>query len=178
MNPLSLVLLLVSLQADPVVSGPLTDLFEKRLEKIVERFDGFSMSINERFDQLERANETRLSEILDQLRKNNIEREGLLSEIAEFRKSRDSIMGEIRNYRLERDGLIVRIQAMHLEMKESLGRWTPIQNLVDRMTALVWKIFYLVISLVVVVVVLASLGLFLYVRLKSRIVSLAKGMTT
>jgi hypothetical protein len=177
MNPLSLVLLLVSLQADPV-AGPLTDLFEKRLEKIVERFDGFSMSINERFDQMERASQGRLSEILDQLRKNNIEREGLLSEIAKFRSDRDSIMGEIREYRMQRDGLIVRIQAMHTEMKESLGRWAPIQNLVDRMTALVWKIFYLVISLVIVVVVLASLGLFLYVRLKSRIVTLAKGIVT
>lgn len=177
MNPLNLLLLVIALQSSPV-EGPLTDLVEKRIEKIAERFDGFSTAINKRFEQLERANETRLSEILDQLRKNNIEREGLLSEIAAFRKDRDSIMGEIRNYRLERDGLIVRIQAMHLEMKESLGRWTPIQNLVDRITALVWKIFWLVVSLVVVVVVLASVGLFLYVRLKSRIVTLAKGMVT
>lgn len=177
MNPLNLILLIVALQSAPV-EGPLTDLVEKRIERIVERFDGFSASINQRLDQLERANETRLSEILDQIRKNNIEREGLLSEIAAFRKDRDSIMGEIRNYRLERDGLIVRIQAMHLEMKESLGRWTPIQNLVDRMTALVWKIFWLVVSLVVVVVVMASLGLFLYVRLKSKVFSLAKGMVT
>jgi hypothetical protein len=177
MHLFSVALLLISLQADPV-TGPLNDLFEKRIEKVVERFDGFSSSINKRFDELERANESRLSEILDQLRKNNIEREGLLSEIATFRKDRDGIMSEIRNYRLERDGLIVRIQAMHLEMKESLGRWTPIQNLVDRMTALVWKIFWLVISLVVVVIVLASVGLFLYVRLKSKVFSLAKGMVT
>jgi len=174
MNLFSVALLLITLQADPA-TVPITDAIGKRIDKLSERFDGLLTEFSERMDKHEAASAGHLQQIVDLSRRNTIERDGLLAEIVVFRRERDTIMDEIRSVRSERQGLLDRLNEVRHELTQSLERWTPIQNLIDRMIDLVWKIFWLLISLVVVVVVLASLGLFLYVRLQSNINLLIKG---
>jgi hypothetical protein len=48
-------------------------------------------------------------------------------------------------------------------------RWTPLQNLVDRLIGLIWKLIYAVVLLAVLVGFVVLVGLFLYAKIMRRI---------
>jgi hypothetical protein len=77
---------------------------------------------------------------------------------------RDAIpdLGEIR----ERTRMIDRI-GERFEAVEK--RWTPLQNLVDRLIGLVWKLMLLVLSLAVLIGFIAIVGLILYRKAMNKI---------
>ena len=133
-----------------VVEGPISDLIEKRLQ---ERLD-----------------------------KKHAEVYGsILSDIAEARRERKNIFESIQELRSERNGLIARFaemrdnfEAWRIENQKQreewtglVGRWTPLQNLVERLTGLVWKLFGFVIALCCLVFLLAILAAVLWRKVNS-----------
>lgn len=160
-----LFLVLTMLPQGDVVGGPLTDAIEKRIDKVSERIEAWQSGTTLGLKRLEEAQASRFAQLLEEIR--------------EVRSQRDGIFAEIAEFRAERLGLVARLQAIRDEVQahrdELAGSWTPLQNLVDRLTGLVWRIFWLCASLVAVVVILGMVGLILYAKLRSKIMDLVEG---
>ena len=125
-----------------VMTGPISDAIERRL---AERF--------------EKLHEERFA--------------GLLDEMREARAERTTIIERLQSIQAERNGLLARFDDIRQrvfgiddKMEIIFGRWTPLQNLVERLTELVYKLFWLVIALgVLAVVSLALMGaLYAFIR--------------
>ncbi len=167
MNPLSLVLLLLTLQSSPV-EGPISDMIGSRVDKLAARVEAWKT-------ESENAQQTRFAEVMQAIAEARQERKTLLDSIGELKQQRDGVFAGLAEFRNDRDGILAKLQNMREEVRASAEKWTPFQNLVDRLTSLVWKILWLCVSLVIVMVVIGAIGLFLYVRLKSRLLTLAQG---
>jgi septal ring factor EnvC (AmiA/AmiB activator) len=135
--------------AQEPVAGPITDAIEKRLSEKLEAQNKLIESLEQR---LEAKSESRLQEIRTKL--------------AELAEDRQGVVESIRQFNSERQGLIARMQQFAEEIKEAAKGWTPLQNLIDRLTALVWKLVWFIAILGGCVLLLGLVGLFLYAKLK------------
>jgi ABC-type multidrug transport system fused ATPase/permease subunit len=90
--------------------------------------------------------------------------------IREMREERTTILESIKQFREEREGVLSKLQELRQSLADASTKWTPIQNLVDRLTALLWKLIWFVCILAGFVVIVGGLGLYLYVRLKKTII--------
>lgn len=181
MNPLAILTLLFALQASPV-EGPISDLIGARVDRLAARVEAWKA-------ESEQANQSRFAEmmqeiaaarnerraILDSIADLREQRDGLFAGLAEFKREREGLLGKLAEVRDSQTGFVGRLENLHSRFDGIEKRWTPIQNLVDRLTSLVWKILWLCVSLIIVIVIVGSIGLFLYVRLKSKIVALSQG---
>jgi chromosome segregation ATPase len=136
-----------------IAGGPLTDIVERRIEALGER--------------LESSNERRFEGVLAELRESREESKamrqeyaGALATIREMRVEFQDARQQWAADRAERQGLLSRLD-------EVVGKWTPVQNLVDRLTRLVWKIFWLLIAVAVVVSIVGVIALAAYSKVSS-----------
>jgi len=173
-NPVAIVTLLAAMQAQPV-AGPLTEALERRVDKLTERIEAWRDGSSLAIEKLEQVQSSRFTEMFQALADARNERQTILENIREIRLERDGVFSEIAQFRRDRDGRCAGFQAMREEIRASVGRWTPLQNLMDRLIGLVWKILWLFLSLAVVLVVIASVGLYLYVKLRAKVFSLVQG---
>ena len=140
---------LVLAQADTPVGGPISDIIEKRLEERIDKQLKVLEGIEER---IEARQSSRLSEIVSSIRELKEDRDGAFAALKEFRNDRENMLGLFRT--------------MADKFSEMSQRWTPLQNLVDRLTALVMRLFWFVCVLGGCILFLGLVGLFLYSRLK------------
>lgn len=118
----------------PAVEGPISDLVDARLEAIASRID-------ERFDTQSRVIRSRLDILTERLESFRDERRSILSLLSEARRDR----GQLRE-RLE-------------ELRKRADRWTPLQNLADRLLALGWKLIGVVVLFFVLIELARALTL-------------------
>lgn len=157
---LRLLILLLAIQDQPV-QGPLSDALERRIELW-------------RTEE-EKSRQLRFNELMQAITELREQREGLFSGLKEFRNERDGLLSKLAEVRSTQNGILGRLEGIHARFDSIDKRWTPIQNLVDRVTGLVWKLLGLLILLFIFTIVICSVGLFLYVRLKSKLLALAEG---
>ena len=140
--------------AQEPVTGPITDAITERFEA---RFAKQSEEI--------KAMELRVTrEYGDRIK-------DLMSQAVEARDERKTIIESFRDFNAERVGIVARIGEVREEIRAFGEKWTPIQNLVDRLTGLVWKLFIFVCVLGGLLILLLLLGLFLYSRLKGWVIA-------
>jgi hypothetical protein len=130
-------------------TGPITDLIEKR--------------INARFD----VAEGRLSEVLDNIKELRAERQGILEQLIEMRGEREGILKHLAEIREERGTILARLSALRQEVSDSVGKWTPVQDAIDRLMGLVWKLFLLVGMIGGLLLLIALIVAVSYARLKA-----------
>ena len=178
---IKMLILLIALQSAPV-EGPISDMIGRRVDKLTERVEAWKA-------ETEQAQQSRFAEmmqsiadarqerktILESIQELREQRDGMFDGLAEFKRERDGLLGKLAEVRGVQGGIVGRLESLHSRFEGVEKRWTPIQNIVDRLIGLVWRIFWLVVSLFVVVIVTSSLGLFMYVRIRSKITKLAGG---
>lgn len=135
--------------AQEPVEGPITDAITNRVEKLFQRQAEEASAMEARLNQ-------RFSERVEELSKS----------LRELREDRDGILPAIKEFRKEHGTILEGMRLLTDSVSESVGKWTPLQNLVDRLTALVWKLFWFICVLGGLILLLALVGLFLYSRLK------------
>lgn len=179
MNPLNLLLLIIALQTAPV-EGPISDMIGNRVDKLATRVEAWKVETEQahqsRFAEMMQAIADARNErktILDSIQELKGHRDGLFSELAEFKKEREGLLARMADVRGEQVGIVGRLENLRERFDQVDKRWTPLQNVVDRLIGLVWKLFWLMLSVLVVTVVVGSILLFLYVRLKSKLMKLA-----
>ena len=133
-----------------LVTGPISDAIERRL--------------TERFEQMQ---EQRFAGILDEMRVAREERKGILESIMEIRSERNGLIARLSEMRDSFETWRTENQAQRQEWLGIVGRWTPLQNLVERLTGLVWKLFGFVIALCCLVFLLAVLAAVLWRKVNS-----------
>jgi ABC-type multidrug transport system fused ATPase/permease subunit len=160
MNLLSIFVLACALQEpipDPIpdaVGASVVDVIvERRIESLLERLESQQSTIIERAaERIEQRTNGKIADLVDSVKSLREDREGVMSSIKEFRKEHGTLME--------------RMTQLADSVANSTAKWTPIQNLVDRLTALVWKLFWFICVLCGLMLFLALVGLFLYSRLK------------
>lgn len=162
-----LLILLLAIQDQPV-QGPVSDAIEKRLQEILQRSE-------ERQAEATKVYSARFDEILKSLKEARDEREEMQKSLLTFKTEREGLIGKLVEVRIVQDGILGRLAGIHTRFESIDQRWTPIQNLVDRVTNLVWKLIWMIVSLFILTIAVVAAGLFLYVRLKSKLLLLAKG---
>jgi len=179
MNPLSILFLLIALQQQPV-EGPISDLIGARVDRLATRVEAWKVETEQaqqsRFAEMMQAIADARQErktILDSIQELKGQRDGLFSGLVEFKKEREGLLARLADVRGEQAGIVGRLENIRERFDLVEQRWNPLQNLVDRLIGLVWKLFWLMISLIIVVVVVGSVLLFLYVRLKNKLMKLS-----
>lgn len=168
---IKLLLILLALQSGDVNTGPLSDAIAKRLDKIAERVETNSQMFDRLYERLEESQGTRLSQLLGAIQEAKAERQGIVATIQELRLERDSIRESLQEFREGREGVLSRLSnisgAIQDARAETERRWTPLQNLVDRLTSLVWKLLWLLVAVVVVVLAFGLVATIAYARVNS-----------
>jgi hypothetical protein len=132
--------------AQEPVEGPITDaIVERMAKKQAEEMAAMEGRIAAKFGETIAA---------------------LKAEAEAAKMERASLLNGLREWNENRVGLLNRMELFSKQMTEAVGRWTPLQNLVDRLTGLVWRLFWFVCVLGGLLLFLALVGLFLYSRLK------------
>ena len=153
MKTLAAFLLLASLAfAQEPVGGPIVDAIEKRF---TEKIEAQSKLIEALERRLEARSESRLAEV----RKS----------IADLVEDRQGVLAAVREFQSQREGLLVRIRDFNEELIGWSTKWTPLQNLVDRLTSLLWKLIWFVCILTGFIAIVGICALFAYLRLKGAI---------
>ena len=156
-----LLILLLAIQDQPA-QGPLADAVEKRLQEMLsrseERHAKVSQVYSARFDEMMRA--------MQEVRK---ERAELNIAMVDFKTEREGLIARLAEVRGVQNGIIGRLEHLQDGFKHIEERWTPLQNIVDRLTDLVWKVLWLCLLLIVVFVVVCSALLYVYVKTKALI---------
>lgn len=130
-------------------TGPITDLIESR--------------INARFDKAE----GRLNELLDNIKEFRAERDGLFQHIKELREQNGTFIERIQELRAENGTILSRIATMRSELSDAVGKWTPIQDAIDRLMGLVWKLFLLICMVGGLLLLVSLIVAVSYARLKA-----------
>lgn len=140
---------------DGVVGGPLSDLVRKQIDAVSER--------------LEKQHEERFGGVLSEIREARSEAKAAREESKALSGRLSDALDELQEARQERiqdrrerEGLLSRLD-------EVVGKWTPVQNLVDRLTGLVWKLFWFVIAVCVVLGLIGALALAAYWKVNALI---------
>ena len=127
---------------DPAPNAlPFNGPIEKRLEAIAERFNGTTRKLDD-LDVAEQQRYESLRDLIDRWRRDedpNIDdetRRGILGRLG-------ALIESAQEAREER-------QELRAELRATAERWTPLQNIVERLEALVWKLFRLVMVVVFV----------------------------
>jgi hypothetical protein len=123
--------------------GPIADAVEQRINKL---FEGFEQRIEQR--QAGRINE-------------------LLENIKEFRAERDGLFERLKELRAENGTILSRIATMRAELSDAVGKWTPIQDAIDRLMGLVWKLFLLICMVGGLLLLVSLIVAVSYARLKA-----------
>jgi len=126
-----------------IVEGPISDAIEQRLLQ--------------RFEQLQ---EQKFAGIFEEMRAAREERKGILDSILEIRAERNGLIARMAEMRSS-------FETWRTECQSIVSRWTPLQNLVERLTQLVWKLFGFVIALCCFVFLLAVLAAVLWRKVNS-----------
>jgi len=130
-------------------TGPITDLIENR--------------INARFDKAE----GRIAEVLNNIKELRAERQGIFEQLIEMRGEREGILKHLAEIREERGTILARLSALRQEVSDSVGKWTPVQDAIDRLMGLVWKLFLLVAMVGGLLLLVALIVAVSYARLKA-----------
>lgn len=130
-------------------TGPITDLIESR--------------INASFDKAE----GRLNELLDNIKEFRAERDGLFQHIKELREQNGTFIERIQELRAENGTILSRIATMRSELSDAVGKWTPIQDAIDRLMGLVWKLFLLICMVGGLLLLVSLIVAVSYARLKA-----------
>lgn len=130
-------------------TGPITDLIESQ--------------INARFDKAE----GRLNELLDNIKEFRAERDGLFQHIKELREQNGTFIERIQELRAENGTILSRIATMRSELSDAVGKWTPIQDAIDRLMGLVWKLFLLICMVGGLLLLVSLIVAVSYARLKA-----------
>jgi hypothetical protein len=93
--------------------------------------------------------------IVSQLAEAKREREGILSQIAELRTEREGLASRVASMRENVDAWRTENQKQRAEWQDNLKKFTPLQNIVDRLTALVWKLIGFVCVLCLLILLVA-----------------------
>jgi hypothetical protein len=137
--------------------GPIADAVEQRINKLFEGFEA----------RVEARQAGRINELLDNIKEFRAERDGLFQHIKELREQNGTFIERIQELRAENGTILSRIATMRSELSDAVGKWTPIQDAIDRLMGLVWKLF-LLICLVGGLLLLVSLIVAVsYARLKA-----------
>jgi hypothetical protein len=157
MNVLSIFALMLVFQLEPqpdpipnaTLSGPITDAITARFEERFIRQEAEAKAMESRLIE-------RFSERIAALTK----------ELDDAKMERSSIANELKEWNHNRIGLMARMAECRSEITESLKKWTPLQNLVDRLTSLVWKLFWFVCIVCGMLILLGMFFLYMYSRMK------------
>ena len=157
---LSLVLCCSAIAQDQeqLIEGPLENLadrIESRMERIAERFETPVVKLEEET----RMGFGRVTDAIARLRED--------ASLAQAERS--GLLAKLREMAAEREGVLARIAEAREEIRQAREEWRPLQNLVDRIVALVWKLIWLVVSLLVLVGIVALAGLYLWSKVKSSV---------
>ncbi len=137
--------------------GPIADAVEARMNKL---FEGFEARVEARQAGV-------LSELRDNIKELRDERGGLIKNIAELREQNGTFIQRFQELRAENGTILSRIGTLQSKVAEMVAAWTPIQDALDRLMAVVWKLF-LLICLVGGLLLLVSLIVAVsYARLKA-----------
>lgn len=143
-----------------VVTGPLDNLgdrIEARIDKLADRFDTPIKELEE--ETL--MGFSRLGASIQAIREDAIA----------ARNERSSLMQRMREMSEERAGVLARLAEAREEIRQAREEWRPLQNLVDRVVALVWRLIYLVVLLCVLAgIVLLAVG-YVWTKIKSTVVN-------
>ena len=129
-----------------VVEGPISDLIERRIEAKLEK----------RQEELYGGFMAELATIRQENMADREERRGLLAAVQSMRANFSGFGDRISEFASNIQEWRMENQRQRSEWNGLLAKWTPLQNLVDRLTGLVWKLFWLMVAL-------GTLGLFLSV---------------
>lgn len=180
-----------------LVGGPATDAISKRFDTLSERIEAWQKGSTLAIEKLDKAQAGRFSELvesmrsaaeerkglIESLRSASEERKGLIESVRELRADRDGILSRLREFSTQREGLLAKLaeiresavaarEEARTARREALERWTPLQNLVDRLTGFVWKLIGLVALLGVLVLITLVIVGWLYAKFKSKLLSL------
>lgn len=148
MSPVSILLLLIALQQQPV-GGPLTDALERRVTTLTERIDAWRT-------ESEQMQQTRFAEMLQALKDARQDNKTMLEALTELRQQRDGFLSQMRqewkDYRQENVGFIERT------IVAAADKWHPGKHLMW----IVWSLVGAVFALCVILVVFASIIYYLY----------------
>jgi hypothetical protein len=135
--------------AQEPVGGPITDAitakFEERFNKQAAEAKAMEARLVEKFGERITA---------------------LTQELEAAKLERASILDGLREWNQNRVGLMARMAECRAEIVENAKKWTPLQSLVDRLTGLVWKLFWFICLVCGFVIFLGLVLLFMYSRLK------------
>lgn len=106
------------------------------------------------------------------------ERKTILESLAEIRTERATIIGGLNSLGANLRESMAKNQEARAEFRAKLtenlaatqkwlGEWTPLKNLVDRLTSVVWAIGWFLLAVVVVFAIFAAILGFLYKKVKS-----------
>jgi len=154
-----LLILLLAIQDQPA-QGPLADAIEKRLQEMLLRSE-------EKHAEVSQVYSARFDEMLRAMQEVRQERAELNTAMAAFRTEREGLLSNLSAIRGVQDRIVGRLENLQSGFKQIEERWTPLQNIVDRLTSLVWKVLWLCLLLIVVFVVVCSALLYVYVKTKA-----------
>lgn len=151
----------------------LIESLSERLENLRQPdTESLESRLQRRDQKRDRKQEQLMEGLFDRLKKEQSQPDQ--EQIAEgiFKRWRESTEDETDE---GRQGLLQSLRKASAEnekLGKRLGEFKPLQGVIDRGQQLVWKIFWLAISIIVVLVVLGSILGFLYVRAKARLATL------
>jgi len=166
-----------------LVGGPVTDAISKRFDTLSERLEAWQKGSTLAIERLDQAQASRFSELLESMRSAAEERKGLIESVRELRADREGILSGLREFSTQREGLLAKLaeiresasaarEEARAARREAMERWTPLQNLVDRLTGFVRKLIGLVALLGVLVLITLVIVGWLYAKIKSKLLSL------
>lgn len=183
-------LLLVQDQDPEPIQGPLTDAIVKRFDALQERLaerEGFLARLIQESEERQKARQdqrfSRLLEWLDANRPEPFEAGPLLESIKQMRADFRAEMAEAKTLRSgmlsrlaemrdevavgrsERKTLLERIAEQRAEMSQLRAEWRPLQGLVDRLTSFVWKLLWLGLSIIAVLLILGGILYWVYIKI-------------
>lgn len=182
MFPIFLAISMALTQLDQPVQGPLADVIEKRFDTFSERIEAWQKGSTLAVERLQEAQESRFAEMLQSLRDAAEERRSIIESIRSLNEQRDGLVQGLRDFRNDRDSILTRIAESRAEAKanreemlkniresraEMVGKFTPLQNIVDRLIALVWKLIYLIGVLLLLAVLVLAVGAWIYKKVLS-----------
>lgn len=152
---------------------------QKRLiESLSERLENLrqpdTKALESRLRKRDRERDEQLMQgLFDRLKKEQLSQPDQ-EQIAEgiFKRWRESTEGETDETHQSLLRSLRKSSTENEKLGRRLGEFKPLQGVIDRGQELVWKIFWLAISVIVVLVVLGTILGFLYVRAKARLASL------
>ena len=162
---IKMLILLIALQSAPV-EGPISDMIGRRVDKLAARVEAWKA-------ETEQAQQSRFAEMMQSIADARQERKTILEAIRELRGEREGIFAEIAEFRKEREGIIGRLSDIRNRFDLVEKKWTPLQNLVDRLIGLVWKVIWLCVLLLVVFIVVSSGLLWAYSSMKAKLMKLS-----